>query len=95
MLFPGGLDGDDERLAVSHGPGIPSLFPHLPVSELFALLCPAAADMGVVPDLRVEGIELCTADRAGLSINPVIGLLLPFREHIIAFTSSADIAAER
>jgi hypothetical protein len=51
--------------------------------------------MGVVADLRVEGVELGLADRAGLMVNPVIGLLLPFREHGIAFTSSADIASER
>jgi hypothetical protein len=55
--------------------------PALAVSELLSLLRPPAADMGVVAELRVEGLELGPADRAGLPVNPVIGLLLPFREH--------------
>ena len=41
-------------------------------SELLPFVCPAAADMGVVADLRVEGVELNPADRAGLMVNLVI-----------------------
>jgi hypothetical protein len=43
--------------------------------------------MGVVFDLRVEGLELGPADGAGLVKDPVIGMLVPFREHVVSASS--------